>query len=126
MIFSFCLALWERTRRVAIFGVPEFRTKLADKCSEARASEQSWMRCVNAARDSEARRSSVSGPFDAQASANPNRCNMLSTILIVVLILLLIGALPTWPYSTAWGYGPGGALGALLLIVVVLALLGRV
>ena len=47
---------------------------------------------------------------------------MLSTILIVILILLLIGALPTWPYSTGWGYYPGGGLGLVLIIVVVLAL----
>ncbi len=51
---------------------------------------------------------------------------MLSTILIVVLILLLIGALPTWPYSTGWGYGPGGVLGLVLVIVLILALLGRI
>ncbi|MGJ0507952.1 MAG: DUF3309 family protein [Methylocystis sp.] len=50
---------------------------------------------------------------------------MLSTVLIVLLILLLIGSLPTWPYSTEWGYGPGGAVGAILAIVLVLALLGR-
>jgi hypothetical protein len=51
---------------------------------------------------------------------------MLSTILIVLLILLLIGALPTWPYSANWGYGPGGLLGTVLVIVLILALLGRV
>jgi hypothetical protein len=51
---------------------------------------------------------------------------MLSTILIVLLILLLIGALPTWPYSASWGYGPGGLLGTVLVVVLVLALLGRV
>jgi hypothetical protein len=51
---------------------------------------------------------------------------MLSTILIVVLILLLIGALPTWPYSAGWGYYPGGGLGLVLIIVVVLALAGRI
>lgn len=50
---------------------------------------------------------------------------MVSTILIVLLILLLIGALPTWPYSSEWGYGPGGAVGAVLAIILVLALLGR-
>jgi hypothetical protein len=50
---------------------------------------------------------------------------MLSTILIVVLILLLVGALPTWPYSSGWGYYPGGGLGLILIIVVVLALSGR-
>jgi hypothetical protein len=51
---------------------------------------------------------------------------MLSTILIVVLILLLIGALPTWPYSSGWGYYPGGGLGLILIIVVILALSGRI
>jgi hypothetical protein len=51
---------------------------------------------------------------------------MLSTILIIVLILLLIGALPTWPYSAEWGYYPGGGLGLLLVIVIILALMGRI
>jgi hypothetical protein len=51
---------------------------------------------------------------------------MLSTILIIVLILLLIGALPTWPYSAGWGYYPGGGLGLILIIVVVLVLAGRI
>jgi hypothetical protein len=51
---------------------------------------------------------------------------MLSTILIVVLILLLIGALPTWPYSSGWGYYPGGGLGLILIIVLILALIGRI
>jgi len=51
---------------------------------------------------------------------------MLSTILIIILILLLIGALPTWPYSGGWDYGPGGILGLILVIVIILALLGRI
>lgn len=51
---------------------------------------------------------------------------MLSTILIVILILLLIGALPTWPYSSGWGYYPGGGIGLLLIVVIILALTGRV
>ena len=51
---------------------------------------------------------------------------MLSTVLIIVLILLLIGALPTWPYSSGWGYYPGGGLGLVLIIVVILALSGRI
>jgi hypothetical protein len=51
---------------------------------------------------------------------------MLSTILIVILILLLIGALPTWPYSSGWGYYPGGGLGLVLIIVLILALTGRI
>jgi Protein of unknown function (DUF3309) len=48
------------------------------------------------------------------------------TILIVILILLLLGALPTWPYSGGWGYYPSGGLGLVLLIVVVLLLVGRI
>lgn len=51
---------------------------------------------------------------------------MLSTILIIILILLLIGALPTWPYSSEWGYYPGGGLGLLLVVVVILVLMGRI
>ena len=51
---------------------------------------------------------------------------MLSTVLIVVLILVLIGALPAWPHSRGWGYGPGGLLGTVLLIVIILALMGRI
>ncbi|MCK1708577.1 MULTISPECIES: DUF3309 family protein [unclassified Bradyrhizobium] len=51
---------------------------------------------------------------------------MLSTILIVILILLLIGALPTWPYSSGWGYYPGGGIGLILIIVLILALAGRI
>jgi hypothetical protein len=49
----------------------------------------------------------------------------LGTILLVVLILLLIGVIPTWPHSRSWGYAPSGALGAVVLILVVLLLLGR-
>jgi hypothetical protein len=52
---------------------------------------------------------------------------MLSTILIIILILLLIGALPTWPYSSGWGYyPPGGTLGLILIVVIILALIGRI
>ena len=50
---------------------------------------------------------------------------MLGTILIVVLILLLIGALPTWGHSRSWGAGPSGILGTILIIVVILVLIGR-
>jgi hypothetical protein len=50
----------------------------------------------------------------------------MSTILLIILVLLLIGALPTWPYSTGWGYYPSGGLGLVLVIVLVLALMGRV
>ena len=51
---------------------------------------------------------------------------MLGTILIIILILLLVGALPTWPYSTGWGYYPSGGLGLVLLIVVILVLAKRI
>jgi hypothetical protein len=51
---------------------------------------------------------------------------MLSTILIIILVLLVIGSLPTWPYSSGWGYGPGGLLGVILIVVLILALLGRI
>ena len=50
----------------------------------------------------------------------------MSTILLVILVLLLIGALPTWPYSSGWGYYPSGGLGLVLVIVVILALVGRI
>lgn len=50
---------------------------------------------------------------------------MLGTILIVLLILLLLGALPTWPYSSGWGYYPSGTLGLVLVIIIILALVGR-
>jgi len=49
----------------------------------------------------------------------------MNTVLLVILILLLVGALPTWPYSSAWGYYPSGTIGLILLIVVILALTGR-
>ena len=51
---------------------------------------------------------------------------MLGTILLVLLVLLLIGALPTWPHSRSWGYVPSGGLGLILLIVVLLLLFGRI
>ena len=51
---------------------------------------------------------------------------MLGTILLVILILLLIGALPTWPHSRSWGYYPSGGLGLLLIIILILLLMGRI
>jgi Protein of unknown function (DUF3309) len=48
-----------------------------------------------------------------------------TTILIIILVLILIGALPTWPYSSGWGYYPSGGLGLILLIIIILALTGR-
>ena len=49
----------------------------------------------------------------------------MGTILLIMVILLLVGALPAWPYSSGWGYWPSGGLGLILLIVVILALTGR-
>ena len=51
---------------------------------------------------------------------------MLGTILIIILILLLIGAIPRWGYSRGWGYGPSGGLGLVLIIVIILLLIGRI
>ncbi|MGE4543979.1 MAG: DUF3309 family protein [Pedobacter sp.] len=51
---------------------------------------------------------------------------MLGTILIIVLVLLFLGALPTWPHSRKWGYYPSGGLGLVLLILIILLLLGRI
>ena len=51
---------------------------------------------------------------------------MLGTILIIILILLLLGALPTWPYSAGWGYYPSGGLGLLLIIIIILVVMGRI
>lgn len=51
---------------------------------------------------------------------------MLGTILLVVLIIALVGALPTWRYSNGWGYYPSGGLGAVLFVVIILMLLGRI
>lgn len=48
----------------------------------------------------------------------------MRTILLIIVILLLVGALPTWPYSTGWGYFPSGGLGLILLILIILALMG--
>ena len=51
---------------------------------------------------------------------------MLGTILLVVLVLLIVGAIPSWPHSRSWGYGPSGLLGVVLVVVLILALTGRV
>jgi hypothetical protein len=50
---------------------------------------------------------------------------MLTTILIVILIIVLIGALPAWPHSSGWGWGPGGILGVILVVVLILYLMGK-
>jgi Protein of unknown function (DUF3309) len=51
---------------------------------------------------------------------------MLGTILLIILILLLIGALPAWPYSRSWGYYPTGGLGLILIVILILLLMGRI
>ena len=51
---------------------------------------------------------------------------MIGTVLLIVLLLLLVSALPTWPYSRGWGYYPSGGLGLVLLILLLLILLGRI
>ncbi|MDR7376244.1 hypothetical protein J2X19_000902 [Rhodoferax ferrireducens] len=50
----------------------------------------------------------------------------IGTILLIVLVLMLIGVLPTWPHSSSWGYGPTGGIGLVLVIIVVLLLMGRI
>jgi len=50
----------------------------------------------------------------------------LSTILLIVLVLLLVGALPSWPHSRSWGYAPSGLLGTVLVILLILLLMGRI
>jgi hypothetical protein len=63
----------------------------------------------------------ISRPLETTCEAT-----MLSTVLLIVLILLLVGAMPSWGYSRNWGYGPSGILGIVLVVVLVLALTGRV
>ncbi len=63
--------------------------------------------------------------LDSPASSKNDRVMSLGTILIIILILALVGVLPTWGYSTSWGYAPGSLVGLLLVIVIILALLGR-
>lgn len=51
---------------------------------------------------------------------------MLGTILLIILIVILIGAIPAWPYSRGWGYGPSGIVGIIVIILLVLVLMGRI
>jgi len=51
---------------------------------------------------------------------------MLGTILLVLLVLMVIGAVPSWPHSRSWGYGPSGGLGLVLIVVIVLLVMGRI
>jgi hypothetical protein len=63
---------------------------------------------------------------DGRRSNNERVRPVMGTILLVILIILLLGALPTWPYSGGWGYYPSGGLGLVLLIVIILLVLGRI
>jgi hypothetical protein len=66
-------------------------------------------------------------PWQLCSSANLGDISMsISTILLIVLVLLLIGALPTWPYSGGWGYYPAGGLGLVVIILLVLVVAGRI
>nr|WP_295829205.1 DUF3309 family protein [uncultured Azospirillum sp.] len=51
---------------------------------------------------------------------------MLGTILLIILILLLLGAVPAWPHSRGWGYGPSGIIGVLVIVLIILLLMGRI
>jgi len=68
----------------------------------------------------------MSGAFGLRLTSCRKRSNMLGTILIVILILALIGALPRWSHSRNWGYFPTGGMGLVLMIVVILLVLGRI
>ena len=70
---------------------------------------------------------SINAFHDGRVEIGPKKEDVMSlgTILIILLILALIGVLPTWGYSNSWGYGPGGVVGLLLIIIIILALLGR-
>jgi hypothetical protein len=66
------------------------------------------------------------GRCDTKSQSALERKYMLGTVLVILLVLMLIGALPTWPHSRNWGYAPTGGLGVALAILVVLLLLGRI
>ena len=65
------------------------------------------------------------GARKAVAENKKERVMSLGTILLIILFLILVGVLPTWPHARSWGYGPSGIVGVILVIVVVLFLLGR-
>lgn len=56
----------------------------------------------------------------------PTKVMSIGTILLIVLVLLLLGAMPTWPHSRSWGYFPSGALGLILVILIILLVLGKI
>jgi hypothetical protein len=65
-------------------------------------------------------------PVSTSSDQRHAQAEMLGTILLIILILLLIGGLPTWGYSTGWGYYPSGGIGLLLVIVIILLVMGRI
>jgi hypothetical protein len=65
------------------------------------------------------------GNSEAVRSTTKEQGMSIGTILLIVVILMLIGVLPTWPHARSWGYGPSGAVGVVLLILIVLFLMGR-
>ena len=62
----------------------------------------------------------------ATVQSGKGKFHSAGTILIIVLILMLLGVIPTWPHSRSWGYGPSGGLGLILVLVIVLFLLGKI
>ena len=68
---------------------------------------------------------SGTGPDFKQLGETVKRRGVMSTILLIVLVLLLVGALPAWPYSRSWGYYPSGGLGLVVVVLLVLVLAGR-
>jgi hypothetical protein len=65
-------------------------------------------------------------PGTGYAFRNGGKKMSLGTIILIVLVLLLVGAIPSWPHSRSWGYAPSGVLGTILLIVLILFLLGKI
>ncbi len=73
-----------------------------------------------------ARKRRPGGRFGAWSHPIPEAAMTLGTILLIILILILIGSLPTWPYSRGWGYYPTGGLGIIVIILIILLLMGRI
>jgi hypothetical protein len=78
-----------------------------------------------AARTNDGRPSAQGGAYQIRLKLKRGLV-MLGTVLLVILILLLLGAIPAWPHSRSWGYYPSGGVGLILLIVLILVLLGRI
>lgn len=74
---------------------------------------------------SDSEQSKKADPFTLNLGINEG-VEMLETVILVVLVLMLLGALPTWPHSKNWGYAPSGSLGLVLLILIILIVMGRI